>query len=175
MDTVTNLFTNSTFLSSIPSVILLVIAAAFIISKLKVRIKTNHIQIGGEAKESFYERKIIQEQCDFAHEFLMGLVGKIKQVCPTHQLQYDGWFTRCILETMYDEVVHWITYNHVSDDEAYISTKQTKICAMLYTFDVLPEFKTPEFQERVKNWTKEIIQELVRIRKVYLKECMGAK
>lgn len=175
MEWLVNLFTNENFLGNLPGVILFIVAIVILGKVLHVRVHTSHVTIGGESKDSFYERKIIQEQCDFTHEYLMGLVGKIRQTAPEQTLQYGGWFTKCILETIYDEIVRWITYNHISEDEAYISTKQTKVCAMIYTFDVLPPFKTPEFQDRVKRWVEEVIHELVRIRKVYLKEAQGTK
>ena len=126
------------------------------------------VTIGGESADRWNERKIIQEQTDFAHEFLMGLMNKVKATC-TDELQYGGWFAKCILEDIYDEILCWITFNHITEDEAYISTKQVKVCTMVYTYDVRPEFKTPEFQDRMKQWVTEMIHELVRIRKVYTK------
>jgi len=135
-----------------------------------LNIRTKHVSIGTESKEQYYERKIIQEQCDFTHTYLMGLIGKITLACPDHTLLYGGWFTRCILEDAYDEFVKWITFNHITNDESYISTKQKKICALVYTYAVRPEFKTHEFQERMNRWVEEIIIELVRIRKVYTEQ-----
>lgn len=175
MEHVVSLFTNETFLSNLPGVILFIIAMVILAKVLHVRIHTSHIMIGGEPAERWTERKIIQEQSDFAHEYLMGLTGKITALAPDGKLQYDGWFTRCILEDIYDEIVRWITYNHIVEDEAYISTKQNKICAVIYKYNVLPPYKTPEFQERVKRWVKELIHELVRIRTVYTKQCKELK
>ena len=167
MEQVEQILTNPTFWSNTPSVILLIIVLVLVMKLLKVKVNTSHIQIGGESAESWTERKILQEQSDFAHEYLMGLTGKITALAPDGKLQYDGWFTRCILEDVYDEVVRWITYNHIVDNEAYISTKQNKICALIYKYNILPPYRTPEFQERVKRWVQELILELVRIRKVY--------
>lgn len=173
MDWLVSLFTNATFLNSLPGVVLFLVAIAVLGKVLHVKIHTNHLTIGTmptESKEAYYERKIVQEQSDFAHTYLMGLIGKITDVCPDHELKYDGWMTKCILEYAYDEFVNWIHYNHISADEAYISVKQSKICSLIYSQPVRPEFKTPEFQERMKKWVTEIITELVRIRKVYTEE-----
>lgn len=175
METLATILTSKDFLSSIPSVILLVVAIVILAKIMHVKVHTSHFTIGGEPAESWTERKIIQEQCDFTHTYLMGLINKIEAVCPNKKLQYDGWFTRCILEDIYDEVVHWITFNHISSDEAYVTTKQKKVCSMLYCYNVLPEFKTPEFQERVNRWVAEVIAELVRIRIVYTKQCKEIK
>lgn len=159
--------TSEVFLSRIPSVILLVVVICILAKILKIKIKTEHIQIGGENKEAFYERTVVREQCDFAHTYLFGLLNKIRMTCPDHKLIYDGWFSKCILEDIYDEVIRWITCNHIQDNEAYISTKSNKICALVYSYDVRPEFKTPQFQARMKRWTEELIHELIRIRKIY--------
>lgn len=171
-ETIGKVLTSKEFLTNIPAVLLLIIAVCAMVKLGVIKVKTEHLQIGSitESKEAYYERKIVQEQCDFAHTYLMGLIGKITDVCPDHMLTHDGWMTRCILEYAYDEFVNWIHYNHISSDDAYISVKQTKICSLIYTQPVRPEFKTPEFQERMKNWVKEIILELVRIRKVYTEE-----
>ena len=170
MEHVVSLFTNETFLSNLPGVILFLVAMVILGKVLHVKIHTNHITIGGESADTYYERKIVQEQCDYVHAYLMSLQGKITDVCPDHVLKHDGWMTKCILEYAYDEFVTWIHYNHITDTEAYISVKQNKIISLVYSQPVRPEFKTPEFQERMKRWVAEIITELVRIRKVYTEE-----
>ena len=175
METLATILTSKDFLSSIPSVILLVIAIVILGKILHVKVHTSHLTIGGEPAERWTERKIIQEQSDFTHEYLMGLISKVTALAPDGKLQYDGWFARCIIEDIYDEIVRWITYNHITEDEAYISTKQNKICSTIYKYNVAPPYKTPEFQERVKNWVHELIIELVRIRKVYTKQCKEMK
>ena len=175
METLATILTSKDFLSSIPSVILLVVAIVIIGKILHVKVHTSHFTIGGESAERWTERKIIQEQSDFTHEYLMGLINKVTALAPDGKLQYDGWFARCIIEDIYDEIVRWITYNHITEDEAYISTKQNKICSTIYKYNVSQPYKTPEFQGRVKNWVHELIIELVRIRKVYTKQCKEMK
>lgn len=170
METAAGVLTNPTFLSSLPWIIILIIVVAILIKVFKIKIKTDHFQIGGEKVDAYYERKIVQEQGDFVRTFLNGLIGKITDVCPDHKLVHDGWMTKCILEYVYDEFLDWIHHNHIADNDAYISVKQSKICALVYSFPVRKEFKTPEFEARVKRWVEEVIKELVRIRKVYTEE-----
>lgn len=50
METLANILTSKDFLSSIPSVILLIVAICILGKLLKVRVTTSHIQIGGEDK-----------------------------------------------------------------------------------------------------------------------------
>lgn len=170
MEHITTILTNPTFWSNTPMFILLVIIFAILLKVLKVRVNTSHVQIGGETKEAFYERKIVQEQSEYARAFLFGLVGEIKGLCPNHELLFDGWMLKCILEEVYDEFVDMIHHNHIRDGEAYISVKQAKICAIVYSNPVRDPFRTSEFKERMDRWIAEIIKELMRIRKVTSEE-----
>ena len=170
METLATILTSKDFLSSIPSVILLVVAIVILGKVMHVKVHTSHFTIGGESAEAYYERKIVQEQCDYVHSYLLSLIGKITEVCPDHELKHNGWMTKCILEYAYDEFVTWIHYNHITDTEAYVSVKQNKIISLVYSQPVRHEFETPEFRERIKRWVAEIITELVRIRKVYTEE-----
>jgi len=175
MEQISTILTSPTFWGNIPSFILLIVVLAVIGKVFKIKVNTSHLQIGGESREAFYERKIVQEQSEFAKTFLFGLVGKITDLCPDHKLAYEGWMTKCILEEAYDEFVDMIHHNHIRDDEAYISVKQAKICAIVYSHPVREPFRTPEFKERMDKWIAEIIHELVRIRKVTLEEMKKEK
>ena len=170
MEQVANILTNNAFLANLPLFILLIVILAIVLKVFKIKIKTDHFQIGGEQASAYYERKIVQEQSDFVHTFLKGLIGKITLVCADHTLSHDGWMTKYILEEVYDEILDWIHYNHICDNDAYISVKQSKICALVYSFPVRPEFKTPEFEARIQRWVSEVIKEMVRIRNVYTAE-----
>ena len=146
-------------------IIILILLVSLMVKSGMIHIKTKHVVVGSSRSESDTERAIIREQCDFTHIFLLGLVSKIQKVTP--DLLYDGYFTKYILEVAYDEFVKWITFNHIENSEEYISTKQQKICSLVYSMGVREEFKTKEFQERICKWVAEIIKELVRIRRVY--------
>lgn len=173
-ESISNILTSPNALQTIVSIILILLIVVVMIKTGMIRIRTKHVQVGNARISSDTERKIIQEQCEFTRAYLNGLIGKITEACPDHKLMYDGWFTRCILSDAYDEFVKWITQNHISDNKAYVSTKQNKICALIYSYPVRSVFKTPEFQTRMKNWVEEIIRELVRIRKVYTEQAKEA-
>ncbi len=157
--------TSTNALQTIIGVILICLIVVMMIKTGMIRIKTKHVQVGRSRSASDTERTIIREQCDFTHIYLQGLVGKIQKVTP--DLLYGGYFTKYILEVAYDEFVRWITFNHIEDSDEYISTKQKKICSLIYSMGVRDEFKTPEFNRRMCNWVEEIIRELVRIRRIY--------
>lgn len=167
-EAISKVLTSQNAPQTIIGVIVICLLVVIMLRTGMIRIRTKHVQVGAWRSATDTERAIIREQCDFTHVYLQGLVSKIQQVTP--DLLYNGYFTRYILEVAYDEFVRWITFNHVEDSEEYISTKQQKICSLIYSMGVRDEFKTPEFNARMRRWVEEIIRELVRIRKVYEKQ-----
>ena len=61
-------------------------------------------------------------------------------------------------------------FNHITDTPMYVQDKQATICNLVYTFSISEEYKTPEFKNRMSNWTAELIARLVRTRELYTKE-----
>ena len=165
METLATILTSKDFLSSIPSVILLVVAICILGKILKVRVTTSHIQIGGEDKNSYYERAIVRNQVNQAKLFCMALENKINAL--VEHRTADGYYVKYILECVYDKMTEWIMYNHIENTEEYIESKQWEMQSLVYSFSPPEQFKTPEFQERINKWTAEIIGRLVSIRKLY--------
>ena len=123
-----------------------------------IAIKTSHVKIG--AMED--ERTIIRNQIEWAHLYISSLGGKIGQ-----GEGYDNYKTMYILERIYDEVVNWITFNHITDKGNYIKIKQSALKSLVYGLGVKPEFKTPEFEKRMDGWTEDVINGLIDIREQY--------
>ena len=165
METLATILTSKDFLSSIPSVILLVVAICILGKILKVRVTTSHIQIGGEDKNSYYERAIVRNQVNQAKLFCMALENKINAL--VEHKTTDSYYVKYILECVYDKITEWIMYNHIENTEEYIESKQWEMQSLVYSFNPPGQFKTPEFQERINKWTAEIIGRLVAVRKLY--------
>ena len=165
METLATVLTSKDFLSSIPSVILLIVAICILGKILKVRVTTSHIQIGCEDKNSYYERAIVRNQVNQAKLFCMALENKINAL--VEHKTADGYYVKYILECVYDKMTEWIMYNHIENTEEYIESKQWEMQSLVYSFCPPEQFKTPEFQERINKWTAEIIGRLVSIRKLY--------
>ena len=127
-----------------------------------VAIKTKHLQIGKIEKE----REIIRRQVETAHNFIMSIEGKL-DINPNKDHEY---FTKYILERVYDKVIEWVMFNNISNSPMYVQDKQETICNLIYTFPIEKAFKTPEFKRRMQNWTAELIARLVQIREIYNKE-----
>ena len=58
-------------------------------------------------------------------------------------------------------------FNHISTNKAYVEIKQEKICSLVYGVGINPGLHTPEFKERMYQWTEELITRLVQIREYY--------
>jgi predicted phosphohydrolase len=169
MESIAKMLTSETFLSNIPSVLLLVVALAILAKILKIRINTDHITIGGEDKKAYYERSVVRNQVNQAKLFCMALENKIIAVLDEPP-KSDGYYVKYILECVYDKIVEWIMYNHIENTEEYIESKQWEIQSLVYSFNPPDKFKTPEFKERMDRWTAEIIGRMVSIRKLYNKK-----
>lgn len=126
-----------------------------------IAIKTKHFRIGQAEKE----RETIRRQVEAAHDFIMSIEGKIN----ADTSHYNGYFTKFILERVYDKAIEWIMFNHISNTPMYVQDKQDTVCNLVYTFDIGDEFKTPEFKKRMCNWTQELIAKLVQTRELYNK------
>ena len=124
-----------------------------------IQIHTNSFRMGADARE----RDIIRQQVEWSHTYLMSLQGLVE----ADNSKYNGYFTKYILETIYDEVVNWITFNHINIDSDYISIKQEKIKALVWSLEVDSKYRTKEFERKMDKWTDELIRRLVKIREVY--------
>jgi len=124
-----------------------------------LHINTKHVHIGNKISD----RELIRRQIEVAHEFIMSIEGKL--VCDTNR--YNGYFTKYILERVYDKVIEWIMFNHITMNQLYIQDKQDTILNLIYALPINDDFKTPEFKGRVENWVKELVERLVNVKVLY--------
>ncbi|MBR1713501.1 MAG: hypothetical protein IJ717_00955 [Treponema sp.] len=149
-------------------VVLAAVYAAVLVWKGELGISTAHLKIGGESRDSYYERTIVRNQIQAAHDYCRSLEGKIAEC--TESLDYGGYFTKYILERVYDKIIEWITFNHIEKSDGYIECKQREIKNLVYSFPVKDEFKTESFERRMDKWVAEMIDQLLDIRTVYTKQ-----
>jgi len=138
------------------------VAVIVLVKTGAVNIRTKHVRIG----KAEAEREVIRRQVEAAHDFIMSIEGKIK----ADTSQYNGYFTKYILERVYDKTIEWIMFNHITNSTLYVQDKQDTICNLIYTFDVAEDFKTPEFKKRMCNWVAELIDRLIKTREIYSKQ-----
>lgn len=134
----------------------------FVLSRTgMIKINSKHIQIGNELTQ----RELIRRQVEAAYVFIMSLYGKIPD--EERGKKFGGYKEKCILEKVYDKVIEWIIFNHITTNQLYVEDKQESICNLVYSMDVEDKYKTKEFKERMYIWTKELIEKLVQVKEVY--------
>lgn len=110
------------------------------------------------------ERTIIRQQSEWAKLYCDSMEPKLP-----HPEGYDIWKSRYILECVYDEIMTWITYNHITTNESYVEIKQNKLVFLINSLTIKEDFHSDEFNDFVKKETKFIISKLVQIRELYSK------
>lgn len=140
--------------------ILVFIALGVLGKKGVISINKGGVRIGSDEKEL----TIVRNQSQWAYLYIMSLKGKLTTL---ENPKRDDFFAEYVLERVYDKVVEWITYNHVSANNSYIEIKQSEVKCIVYSMPIQEEFKTPEFEVRMNGWVKEIILNLIKIRKEY--------
>lgn len=161
-EAISNVLTSPHASEILHTLVIVLVAAIVLVKTGAVTVRTKHVRIGrAEA-----EREVIRRQVEAAHDFIMSIEGKIK----ADTTQYNGYFTKYILERVYDKTIEWIMFNHITNSTLYVQDKQDTICNLIYTFDVAEDFKTPEFKKRMCNWVAELIDRLIKTREIYSKQ-----
>ncbi len=152
--------------NGVPLVIILVLLVVLVIrwgirlgKAGLLNIHTRHVHIGSNVSE----RELIRRQIECAHDFIMSIEGKLV----SDNMKYNEYFTKYILERVYDKVIEWIMFNHITVNQLYIQDKQDTILNLIYALPINSDFKTPEFKVRVENWVKELIERLVNVKTLY--------
>jgi len=145
------------------TIILVFLAFAIIIGLVLsktglLNIHTDTVSLGAANKE----REIIRQQVEWVRLHCEGAESAMKK-----PEEYDSWKGKYIAEMVYDEYVEWITFNHLSTSSAYIEIKQDKIVNLVHSLTQNPAFHTKEFEDQLREDTKQSIEKLVQIRGVY--------
>ncbi len=146
----------------------LVIAAAalYLVYMLKsgmLSVKTDKIMLGKEAAET--EQVILRRQVEHITMTINGTFSAI----PRHP-QFDEWRTRFVLEKVIDEFVNLCMFNHLDTNDYYIHLKQNAIWAIVQKYIWNELYQSDSFRSYVDTVVRELIIDLVNIRKVYGKQ-----
>ena len=161
-EAIVNVLTSENALMILIFTLIFSIALYIMSKKGVVAVNTGKVRIGRDEQEL----TIVRNQSQFAYLYIMAIKGKILEDNATEQ-QIDK--VDLILEKIYDKVVDWIHYNHISDTGMYIEIKKEEIKNMVYGFPIKEEYKTPEFKNRMEGWVEELILNLLKVRKEYSK------
>ena len=141
------------------SIILIVVLIILLIKGNYLNVNTKVVRLG----HSEQERAILRQQTEWTNQYIKGLYGIMKMRYP----ELDEYRTKLQLEYVYDEVVTWIMFNHITRSEMYIMVKQEKVKGMIYSAEIPQELKEEKFAQLIDKWVKEIINRLVDIREYY--------
>jgi len=147
----------SAFANNWSALILIAIFAGLFfwgIKKGKININKGGIKIGGDERE----RSIIRNQWEYVHEAVEAERRNLPKNLNEDKMKY-------ILSRVEDCFQQIIVYNHISEDESYIKVKQNIIYNNIVKRTTDPYFFTEDFHEYCNNFTKNLLKELLIIRK----------
>lgn len=156
-----NVMTSSNAGLVLAFLIVLVIFGAIFIKSGKFSINTKTFRIGNNEEE----RTIIRNQVEWVKLYCKGIETRIP-----HPEGYNKWRGLYVLERIFDEVISWITFNHITTNDDYVEIKQTTIINLVDSLTDKEEFHSEEFREQIRKEIKTIITKLVQIRQLYIKE-----
>ena len=158
-ESIGNVLTSNNAIAVLITVLILVIVAAVLAKVGIFQFKGKGVTIGGDEDE----RAIIRQQTEWTQLFIQSM-----QQLPIFEGS-DTYHTLYILEKVFDEVLSWIVFNHISDSENYISIKQEKIWNLIQTLVTDKKFTSTEFKQVIYDNAEVLIKRLVYIRKNYRK------
>ena len=129
----------------------------FAIRQGYVKVKTEKILLGRDSGEK--ERLLVKKQIEYAHTTCMAFEKRL----PRFE-GYNEYLGKYIAELIFDEIVNWITVNHIQNSEDYISIKQAIIWDIIVTNTINDAMKTDKIRKKVYENVEMIIVRLVQIR-----------
>ena len=159
-ETISNILTSGNAVFILVTILLLVVVLAILGKKGVLSFDIKGIKLSSRE----IERTIIRQQSEWAKLYCDSMEQKLP-----HPEGYDIWKSRYILECVYDEIMTWITYNHITTNESYVEIKQNKLVFLINSLTIKEDFHSDEFNDFVKKETKFIISKLVQIRELYSK------
>lgn len=161
-EAIVNVLTSENALMILIFILIFSIALYIMSKKGIVAVNTGKVRIGRDEQEL----TIVRNQSQFAYLYIMAIKGKILEDDAT-EVQVNK--VDLILEKVYDKVVDWIHYNHISETGIYVEIKKEEIKNLVYGFPITEEYKTPDFKNRMEGWVEELILNLLKVRKEYSK------
>lgn len=148
--------------------LLFVIFVLFVLNRMAksglLSFKGKGLRVGSDETE----RTIIREQSKWAHLFIMAIKGK---VLTEEATEAQNERAELLLYKVYVKVIDWINYNHISANNSYVEIKQGEIKNLVYSQNNLDDdYKTPEFATRMDGWVRELILNLIQVRKEYIQQ-----
>lgn len=99
-------------------------------------------------------RNLIQQQMNFAYNYLcIKIKNEVKIYVSEHGINPNYANISLVVEIMYNEVVRWIIFNHITQDDLYVKDKQEKLW-LAYTNGISQAYLESANNEEIKALTK---------------------
>jgi hypothetical protein len=157
-ETISNVLTS-------PNAFVVLIFLAFVAVILYILVKSGVLKISTSAVQlgsGDIERNIIRQQLDYVSLHLNGLEAKLDK-----PEDYNEYLGKLIIEKVFDEYVNWITFNHINKSPAYVEIKQERVVSLIRQYTIKEEFRSEEFEQMIREDTKNVIEALINIREIY--------
>lgn len=157
-ETIGQILTSTNGIAVLIFLVFVIFVGIFLIKSGYLKVDKKEVIIGYQDRE----RNIIKQQQDYVWLHLQDAEANLPK--PDG---YDKNLGQMIIMAVYIEYVSWISFNHLTRSDAYISVKQSKLIALINRYTIKEEFKTEDFIDLIKRDTKETIYQLIKIREVY--------
>ena len=157
-ETIGQILTSSNALIVLMFLLAMVLVAFILIKNGYINFDNESLRIGYADRE----RNIIKQQQDYVWLHLQDIEANIEK-----PEDYDATLGQMIIMAMYIEYVSWISFNHLTKSDAYISVKQNRLVSIVNRYTVKEQFKGEAFIDFIRKDTKDTIYELIKIREVY--------
>lgn len=107
------------------------------------------------------ERNIIRHQIEYAESVCLSFISDNEiKVAPEKDYK-----SKYIMERVFDEIIKWISFNHITNDKIYITCKQKIIWGIISKEISSSDYKNENFHKLVNETVEIIIDQLCEIRK----------
>lgn len=137
-------------------VIAVIVFLFIVIRKGWLNFSGHGLNIGVAEKEA----KIRTMQQVFAKSLFESTIHSLPTDC-------EYYHSRFVISQVLDEVERMIQQNHITTDDAYISTEQMIIYNIVLKYTTISYFRTQEFKDYINKLVEDCIKQLVKIRKQY--------
>ena len=158
-ESIAQILTGPNALAVLVVLVVIILVLVILVKAGVLRVSTPNVQLGASTD---IERNIIRQQLDYVRLHLDGLESTIMK--PKGYTEYLGKY---ILSEVYAEYVDWITFNHINKSPAYVSLKQERLVNLIRRYTVKEEFRNEEFDNFIREDTKKVLEDLIKIREVY--------
>lgn len=136
------------------AVVVIILVLIYLSKNGGFALHTSFLSLGGADRE----RDVIRHQIESAHAEVLLAMDSLN--IP------DDWHTKYIFERVYDKVVEWVIFNHISTTPLYIESKFMAVYNLCTSLGMV-ELRENENKEKLHNWVRELVHKLVDIRKYY--------